>query len=59
MVSRLDIQKGVNLLVDTLRALPEMDWQAVILGDGECCPGTINPPTGTGFSPPGTGHQSF
>ena len=34
MVSRLDIQKGVNLLVDTLRALPEMDWQAVILGTG-------------------------
>ncbi len=34
MVSRLDVQKGVNLLVDTLRALPKMDWQAVILGTG-------------------------
>ena len=34
MVSRLDVQKGVNLLVDTLHALPEVDWQAVILGTG-------------------------
>lgn len=34
MVSRLDRQKGIRLLCDTLRNFADEDWQAVILGTG-------------------------
>ncbi len=35
MVSRLDPQKGVDLVIEALRKLPEQSWQAVFLGTGD------------------------
>ncbi len=34
MISRLDRQKGIALLVETLKSLDKLRWQAVILGTG-------------------------
>lgn len=34
MVTRMDQQKGVDIAVDALRALPDEPWQAVLLGTG-------------------------
>lgn len=35
MVSRLDQQKGVDLVIEALRKLPDRSWQAVFLGTGD------------------------
>ncbi len=35
LVSRLTSQKGVDVIADALRLLPEQRWQAVLLGTGE------------------------
>lgn len=35
VVSRLESQKGIDLVLDGLRKLVEMPWQAVILGTGD------------------------
>ncbi len=35
MVTRLDQQKGVDLVIEALRRLPEKSWQAVMLGTGD------------------------
>ena len=35
MVNRPDYQKGVDLVPDALRAIKDLDWQAVILGTGD------------------------
>ena len=35
IVSRMDIQKGIDLAIDTLSKLKGNDWQAVILGTGD------------------------
>jgi starch synthase len=34
LVSRMDPQKGVDIALDGLRLLPNMNWQAIILGTG-------------------------
>lgn len=34
MVTRMDPQKGVDIALDALRLLPDLPWQAVILGTG-------------------------
>ncbi len=34
MVTRMDPQKGVDITLDALRLLPDLPWQAVILGAG-------------------------
>ena len=34
MVTRMDQQKGVDIAVDALRQLPDMPWQAILLGTG-------------------------
>jgi starch synthase len=35
VVSRLDPQKGMDLVFDALRYIAELDWQAVLLGTGD------------------------
>lgn len=35
MVSRMDTQKGVDLIVDGLRMIAETPWQAILLGSGD------------------------
>ena len=35
MVSRLDPQKGIDLAIDALRLIPDLEWQAVLLGSGD------------------------
>lgn len=35
VVNRMDHQKGVDLILDALRALRDLGWQAVILGTGD------------------------
>lgn len=35
MISRMDQQKGVDLVVEGLRMIPDLPWQAVLLGSGD------------------------
>ena len=35
MVSRMDIQKGVDLVLDGLKLIADLPWQAVLLGSGD------------------------
>lgn len=35
MVSRMDVQKGVDLVLEGLRLIPDLPWQAVLLGSGD------------------------
>ena len=35
MITRMDFQKGVDLVPDALETLGDLDWQAVILGTGD------------------------
>lgn len=35
MINRMDYQKGVDLVPDALRALPDQEWQMIILGTGD------------------------
>ena len=35
VVSRMDQQKGIDLVLDALRKLDDMPWQAIILGTGD------------------------
>jgi starch synthase len=35
MVSRMDIQKGVDLVLEGLRLIADLPWQAVLLGSGD------------------------
>jgi starch synthase len=35
MVTRLDLQKGVDLALDALQWMPRQDWQFVLLGKGD------------------------
>ncbi len=34
MITRMDQQKGVDITVEALRSIPEVSWQAVLLGTG-------------------------
>lgn len=35
MISRMDYQKGVDLLPEALRQISDLDWQVIILGTGQ------------------------
>jgi starch synthase len=35
MIGRIDLQKGVDIAIDTLHQIPELAWQFIILGSGD------------------------
>jgi starch synthase len=35
LISRMDLQKGIDLAVDTLRQMVDHQWQAILLGTGD------------------------
>ena len=35
IISRMDYQKGMDLVIEALRSLDDLDWRAVILGTGD------------------------
>ena len=57
VVSRLDAQKGTDLIPAALRRIRDEDWQLIVVGNWSTETGTISATASTGFSREGAGRD--